>query len=196
MARWRVNAKHYVMAEQYGEPTEWVREEVNRDTGRAFRKTYKVPLFVDPEDPLCCNREGMCVLATAETAKPGDIVFLPPNIPTPDMEPLDDEAEALTAEWRPKWVNPIDGLPSTGEEFGMQILRALEAKISDVNRAPSSAPVSLSGAPSSDIEELKKLIAAQQAQINQLLQPKADDVLLDDAAPPPKPLVRPQARRV
>ena len=78
----------------------------------------------------------------------------------------------------------------------MQILRALEAKISDVNRAPSSAPVSLSGAPSSDIEELKKLIAAQQAQINQLLQPKADDVVLDDAAPPPKPLVRPQARRV
>jgi hypothetical protein len=56
--------------------------------------------------------------------------------------------------------------------------------------------VSLSGAPSSDIEELKKLIAAQQAQINQLLQPKADDVVLDDAAPPPKPLVRPQARRV
>jgi hypothetical protein len=185
MARWRVNAKHYVMAEQYGEPTEWVREEVNRDTGRAFRKTYKVPLFVDPEDPLCCNREGMCVLATADSAKPGDIMFLPPAIPTPDMEPLDDEARAITKEWEPKWINPIDGLPSTGEEFGMQIIRALEAKISEIGRAP----VTLSGAPSSDIEELKKLVAAQQAQINQLLQPKPDDEA--PIAPPPR-----TARRV
>jgi hypothetical protein len=194
MARWRVNAKHYVMAEQYGEPTEWVREEVNRDTGRAFRKTYKVPLFVDPEDPLCCNREGMCVLATAKTAKPGDIVFLPPAIPTPDMEPLDDEARTITKEWEPKWINPIDGLPSTGEEFGMQILRALEAKINEIGRP--QAPVTLSGAPSSDIEELKKLVAAQQAQINQLLQAKAEDVALEDIDPKaPAAPVRP-ARRV
>jgi hypothetical protein len=179
MARWRVNAKHYVMAEQYGEPTEWVREEVNRDTGRAFRKNYKVPLLVDPEDPLCNNREGMCVLATKGSEKPGDIVFLPPNTPTPDMEPLDDEAEAITAEWRPKWVNPIDGLPLTaGEEVGQQILRALEAKINEIGR--SQAPVTLSGASGSEIEELKKLIAAQQAQINQLIQPKPDDVALED----------------
>jgi hypothetical protein len=185
MARWKVNAKHYIRARQYGEPTEWVREETNRDTGRAFRKVYQVPLWIDPDDRLCCNREGICVLATEGKEHPGDITFLPPIVPTPDMEPLDDDAQSITDQYSSSWINPIDGMPSTGEEFGMQIMRALEAKINEINRP--QAPVSMAGASSSEIDELKKMVAAQQAQINQLLRPaeapKSDDVVLEDIDP-------------
>lgn len=188
MARWKVTAKHYIHAEQYGQPTEYIREETNRDTGRTFRKSLLVPMFIDPEDPGCINRfTGMCVVATKGTEQPGDIVFFGP--PTADMEPLDDEARRLSDEERPKWKSPIDGLPAQiGEDFGAALLRGLEAQIANLQRQPQEA-VSMKSASSNELAEMKALIAAQQEQINKLLgaalQPDVD--LSDPLPPPPKP---------
>ena len=198
MARWKVTAKHYIHAEQYGQPTEWERQETNQATGRLFRKAYKVPMFVDPEDPFCVNKfEGFCVVARKGFEKPGDIVFFGP--PTPDMEPLDDAATAETEAERPKWVNPMESLPvEVGQEFGKQILDMLQRQLDAAERAP--APVSLKSATNPEIESMKAMIAKQQEMIEKLIAgqapaptepslPSDAEQVIDDE--PPLPLVEP-----
>ncbi len=167
MARWKVTAKHYLHAEQYGQPTEWERQETNQDTGRMFRKTYKVPMYIDPEDPQCVNKhEGFCVVSRKGTEKPGDIVFFGP--PTPDMEPLDDGAQAETDAEKHKWVDPINSLPmAIGEEAGQVILRSIEQQIASVGLAGVSQ--SPRGSTSTDIQSLKEMVAKQQQMIDQLM---------------------------
>ena len=195
MARWKVTAKHYLHAEQYGQPTEWERQEMNTDTGRLFRKAYKVPMLIDPDDKFCINRnEGFCVVARKDTEKPGDIVFFGP--PTPDMEPMDEAAQIETDKEKHKWVNPIDSLaPEIGQEFGKQLLELLERRLDEASHSQGS--VSLKGASSSELQSLKDIVTAQQKQIEQLLsglgqQPQAEEPLpLDhdpDVAPAPPPI--------
>lgn len=166
MARWKVTAKHYLHAEQYGQLTEWERQEINTDTGRLFRKTYKVPMLIDPDDMQCVNRhEGFCVVARKGTEKPGDIVFFGP--PTPDMEPMDEAAQAETDAEKHKWINPIDSLaPEIGQEFGKQLLEALNRQ---VDLASAGKTVSLKSASADDIQSLKDIVTAQQKQIEKLL---------------------------
>lgn len=187
MARWKVTSKHYIHAEQYGQPTEWERQETNTDTGRMFRKAYKVPMYIDPEDPYCINKhEGFVVVATKGTERPGDIVFFGP--PTMDMEPLDDEARKITEAERPKWANPIEGLdPIIGENFGERLLEVLQRQLD------SAKNTSLKAAPSDDIKALREMIEAQQRQIAQLMEVKREPVqpdeplldLPDPTTPPP-----------
>lgn len=177
MARWKVTAKHYLHAEQYGQPTEWERQETNTDTGRMFRKAYKVPLFVDPDDPFCVNKfEGFCVVARKGTERPGDIVFFGP--PTPDMEPMDDAARAETEAEQHKWINPIDSLaPEIGQEFGKQLLQLLESRLDQ-----AQAPISAKGASSAELDSLKAIVAKQQEMIDQLLKGTPPvQVVLNDA---------------
>jgi hypothetical protein len=166
MARWRVTAKHYVLAKQFGEETTWVREETNRDTGRAFRRTFTVPLYIDPEDPICINKNtGYCVVATEGSEMPGDITLLSPC--TPDMEPLDDDARKITATETPKWKDPINSLPiSIGDDFGNQLLAMLTSQFNTVANNPS---VSLKGASGDQIAKLEAMLLAQQEQIAKLL---------------------------
>lgn len=184
MARWRVTAKHYLLARQFGEDTTWVREETNRDTGRAFRRTFAVPLYIDPEDPICINRNtGFCVVATEGSEMPGDITLLSPC--TPDMEPLDDDARRITAEESKKWKDPINSLPiSIGDDFGNQLLAMLTSQFNNVANAPG---VSLKGASNSEIEELKAMLVAQQEQIAKLLagnvEPTSTEEPLSDINP-------------
>ncbi len=170
MARWRVTAKHYLLARQFGEPTQWVREETNRDTGRAFRRTFDVPLYIDPEDPVCINKNlGICVVATEGSEMPGDIILLSPC--TPDMEPMDDEARKITAEESKKWKDPINSLPvAIGEDFGQQLLAMLTAQFNTVANQPVGS-MSLKGVADPQIEELKRMLAEQQEQIAKLLAP-------------------------
>jgi hypothetical protein len=178
MARWKVTSKHYIHAEQYGQPTEWERQEVNQDTGRMFRKAYKVPMYIDPDDPYCINKHvGFCVVARKGSEQPGDIVFFGP--PTIDMEPLDAEANAETEAERPKWKNPIDGLdPIVGQDFGQRMLEMLERQISAAQS--TQAPVSLAGATTKEISDLKEIVAAQQKQIEALMKGLATGPAHDD----------------
>ena len=165
MARWRVTAKHYIYARQFGEETTWVREETNRDTGRAFRRSFVVPLYIDPDDPICINKNlGYCVVATEGSEMPGDIILDSP--PTPDMDPLDDAAREITAKELPKWKDPINSLPiQIGENFGEQLLAMLSSQMSATDRQSTS----LKSASNSDITDLKAMIADQQKQIVMLM---------------------------
>lgn len=177
MARWRVTAKHYLLAKQFGEDTTWVREETNRDTGRAFRRTFMVPLYIDPEDPICINKNlGYCVVATEGSEMPGDITLLSPC--TPDMEPLDDEAKRITAEESKKWKDPINSLPiSIGDDFGNQLLAMLTSQFNNVANAPS---VSLKGASGNELDEMRKMLVAQQEQIAKLMAGSSESVSVEE----------------
>lgn len=195
MARWRVTAKHYINARQFGEETTWVREETNRDTGRAFRRTFLVPLYIDPEDPICINKNvGYCVVATEGTEMPGDIILDGP--PTPDMEPLDDAARDITKTESVKWKDPINSLPiQIGDDFGNRLLAALTSQFNSISTMPNA---SLKGASNDEIAELKAMLVEQQKQIAALLagQPAtAEEPLLDLdlETPPPSTRVPPKA---
>jgi hypothetical protein len=179
MARWKVTAKHYIYAEQYGQPTEWERQETNQATGRLFRKSFKVPLYIDPDDRFCINQtEGFCVVARTGTEKPGDIVFFGP--PTPDMEPMDEAAQAETDAEKHKWINPIEGLePMIGQEFGKQLLEMFERQLDSASTRGAS--VSLKSASNSEIDSLKEMLAKQQKMIDQLITSKATPATSDDA---------------
>lgn len=195
MARWRVTAKHYLLARQFGEDTTWVREETNRDTGRAFRRTFPVPLFIDPEDPICINRNvGYCVVATEGSEMPGDITLLSPC--TPDMEPLDDDARKVTAEESKKWKDPINSLPiAIGEDFGNQLLTMLTAQFNTVANNPS---VSLKGASNSEIEELRAMVRELQQQIGKPVvatEEALEDINTELPLAPPKTAVPAATRR-
>lgn len=189
MARWKVTAKHYIHAEQYGQPTEWIREETNRDTGRTFRKALVVPMLIDPEDPGCINRfTGMCVVATKGSEQNGDIVMFGP--PTPDMEPLDDEARKISEAESPKWISPVDSLPlQIGEDFAAVLLRQLEAQMTQMTTQPKDA-VSLKSVPNKELDEMREMLKAQQEQIAKLLAaqtPVQPDVDLNEPDPPQTP---------
>lgn len=109
--RWRLMTSHYLNVPG----TEWEHNESDRTTGKAVRKLYAVPALLDPRNPNDCNREGDCVVAHAVEGlrnERTDVIFL--GDPTPDMEPMNDEAEEISNGLKDKWAHPIDTLPANG----------------------------------------------------------------------------------
>lgn len=110
MARFRLKSPHYLKLKA---PAEYEHKEVDQATGKQATKRYPVPTHLDPDNPADCNYPGEIIVTDKESRlHPKDLVFLGP--PTPEMEPLDEEAERLVAQWEKKWVHPIDSLPATG----------------------------------------------------------------------------------
>jgi len=109
--RWRLMTSHYLNVPG----TEWEHNESDRTTGKAVRKLYPVGLLLDPRNPQDCNREGDCVVThdiEGTRLVRTDFIFL--GEPTPDMEPMNDEAEVISDSLREKWAHPIDTLPANG----------------------------------------------------------------------------------
>lgn len=108
MARWRLTATHYLMVPG----TNWRYEETDRDTGERNEVTFPVGRHLNPENGRDCRSPEGCVVTHDAQPARGDWVFK--GDPTPDMEPLDAEAQAITDRLRPKWEHPIESLPGTG----------------------------------------------------------------------------------
>lgn len=138
MARWRLTAKHYIHAKRFNEETQWVREETNRDTGRSSRKTYKVPMYLDPENGQDQNYPGEIIVAYEGTKFPHDIILEGP--PTPDMEPLDAEAEEISAKYKPGWIDPIESLPANGGNYSEALLEVLSKQLDAASRQNATKP--------------------------------------------------------
>lgn len=134
--RWRLNSAHYLNVPTLPDGTrvEWEHKETARETGRTVRKLFLVPILLNPNDPADCNHPGeliVCHDVDGARMTRGDYIFL--GDPTPEMEPLNDEAEAITAALRSKWDHPIDSLPANGgmtpaEQVFMQNMMAEFAK--------------------------------------------------------------------
>lgn len=117
--RWRLINEHYLKVPELpdGTKVEWEHKETARETGRQVRKLYGVPLLLDPKSPADCNYPGDVIVAHEPSGDQintnrNDYIFL--GDPTPEMEPLNPAAQAITDRCRPRWENPIESLPANG----------------------------------------------------------------------------------
>lgn len=156
MARWRLMTPHYLNVPG----TEWAYEEIDRETGQQARKVFPVPRHLDPANPRDCTSNGECIVTNKrDKAFPRDWLFS--GDPTPDMEPVDDEAQAISDSHAPKWAHPIDSLPTTGE-FSASLISVFEKQIQALAKGqPLAQPVSQGVDP--------EAFAALQKQVQELI---------------------------
>jgi hypothetical protein len=131
MARWRLINPHYL----HVPGTEWEYKETDRSSGKQGRKIFAVPLYLDPRDNADHNYPGEIIVCDKESpVYPKDILFQSARglrgEPTPEMEPLDDEAVQISRALEHKWVHPIESLPT----------HATASQIPDVVVAPKPQP--------------------------------------------------------
>lgn len=170
MARWRLNTAHYLWVPG----TEWEYTEVSRDTGRQARTRFKVCLLLNPNDPADWKQRNQGEITVCHEGKGNDRQDYPfIGDPTPDMEPLDDEAQAITDSLAKSWIHPIESLPGQGDAYGENIARIFEKQLSDlvnkigIPKAPEN--VSAGMVTQAQFDELKKqldtILAAQSAPV-------------------------------
>lgn len=110
MARWRLLNAHYIRVPG----TQWEYKEQDLQSGEQNILKADVPRLLDPNNPKDCRSPEGCVVAHAGKGLGRDWIFEGP--PTMDMAPLDEEAQAITDQWEPRWKHPIDSLPTTGSQ--------------------------------------------------------------------------------
>lgn len=153
MARWKLTAGHYLRVTS--PVIEWEYKELN-DLGRMAKKVYAVPLYLNPDDSADCNYPGEIIVAQGVGALPRDIIFL--GAPTPDMLPLDAEAQALSDAESPKWVHPVETLDGTAAP-AFDLNQALRDLASLTASAKPSGMV-----PKEEFDELKEMVTALMVQ--------------------------------
>lgn len=163
--RWRLIEPHYINVPTLPDGTrvEWEHRETARETGRTVRKLFQVPILLDPKDAADHNHPGEIIVThDVEDARMtrGDYIFI--GDPTQGMEPLNEEAEAITETLRAKWINPIETLPVNGgmnadeSRFMANMLKAFE-------QMGSAAPTQ--SVPQAEYDTLKERLAKLEAAI-------------------------------
>lgn len=137
MARWRLMQPHYLNTPG----TSWEYVENDRTTGKPIRRSFDVPTFLHPESPSDWNYkdgdDGYIVVSNKQdNAYPKDYLFA--SDPTPDMEPLDDEAREISASFAGKWKHPIESLPGNGG-YSQSILDGLQGQLADAQTKATEA---------------------------------------------------------
>ena len=112
MARFRLTAPHYLNVPG----TQWEQTEYSAASKKQVRHLYNVHLLLDPNDPSMHNyplTQEIIVATKVDRRYPADMIFV--GSPTQDMEPLDEEAEALLRRL-PLVVPPMSeaALPTSG----------------------------------------------------------------------------------
>ena len=155
MARWKLMQSHYLKVPVLpdGTDVEWVHEETNRTSGRTVRKRHEVGMLLDTNNPADYNDPDGIIVCHEGKGEAKDYIFI--GEPTPDMEPLDDEAEEITASMRDKWNHPIDSLPANGgmNDREMKFMEQM-MKMMSGGQAPANAAV-----PNAEVEALKAQVA-------------------------------------
>jgi hypothetical protein len=177
MARFRLSDKHYLNIEG----SEWEeKQELQtkvRGRNRLHKNIFNVPMYLDPKDPADHNYDGQIIIATAEDRRyPDDYVLRGDFIPTIDMVPLDDEAEALLEAYKANYTgeHPIDSLQGTmGEAILAKLSRQLDA-LSGLNGPKPTTPISVAEFErlKSENAELKAKVDQALAMLNAMQQPK------------------------
>lgn len=172
--RWRLTAEHHLNVAQLpdGTKVEWEHKETARESGRTVRKLYPVPMYLNPKDPADHNHPGEIIVAhEVDGARndPRDYIFSSP--PTPEMEPLNEAAEAITEVWKDRWNNPVDSLPSNGgmtssESAFMQKMMDAFERIAPPRAEPK--------ADTDEVFELRERLAKLEAMIMAQHKPSAD----------------------
>lgn len=165
MARWRLLTGHYLNTV---DSTEWEHTETDRGTGKAMRARYIVPLFMDPRDAADHNYPGEIIVASPDGEhERKDILFK--GDPTADMEPLDEEAEVISAKLRERWEHPIETLPANGGmdsremAFMKQMMESFSRGLPPAATVPNNTAIP--GPSMEEFNEMKRLLEDMKAQL-------------------------------
>lgn len=147
MARWKLMCAHYLNVP--GE--EWEYTEQDRTTGRPKRVKFAVPRLLDPRDPSCWtnrwgnkdNEDGEIIVCHEGRGESKDIIFL--GDPTPDMEPVDDEARTISAGFASRWNMPPENIAG---EYSQSLIDKFQIELAE----RESKPIEVAG--------LSELVAA------------------------------------
>lgn len=146
MAKWKLAQPHYL---NMVEPIEWEHQETDPVTQRVLRKRYVVPLYINKGE-IVNQGEG------------GEFEFI--GDPTPDMVPIDAEAEAISDKLKPSWqVSEYGtGTESVLDNLTKELSKAMAAGISVAN-------VSVPGVSAEAFAEMQGQLKALTEQNAQLL---------------------------
>jgi hypothetical protein len=163
--QWRLRQPHYLNVPG----TQWEQTEVSRETGKQHRQSYNVPMLLNPNDAADCDRNGeVIVYHHVDGAKPprgqahqfiGD--------PTPEMEPINDEAEAISATFTEKWSKAFDTFQTSSEgDFTEKLLNSMQRALDTAVKSSGGIPQAAPATQVVSIEEfnaLKEQLATMQA---------------------------------
>lgn len=161
MARWKLQLPHYLKVPG----TRWELKQINQGDGEEERVLFDVPRYLHPDNPRDCRSPEGCVVAYSNQRR-GDWVFF--GDPTPDMEPLDEEAEKITERLRPKWSHAIDDLPAQGG-YGDALAEKFE-------RAITEAMSRVAAPKDQTIEMLLAKVAELSSKVEELAAPREYEV--------------------
>lgn len=155
MARWKLLSAHYLNVPG----TEWEYKEEDPVTKKAKRKVFNVPQLLDPEnDKTCHNYEGECIVAYGDKQHQSrDIIFLGP--PGPEMEPLDEEAEAISKAESHRWYRPAETI--NGGSYTENLVADFQAQLTALQNgmhAKPAAPVAVNQIDPDEFNGLKDLV--------------------------------------
>jgi hypothetical protein len=166
MARFRLTDKHYINIEGCDWEEKQELQSKVRGRARLHKKTFVVPMYLDPKDQSDHNYPGEIIIATAEDRRyPDDYITGPGFMCTADMTPLDDEAEEMMEEWKAnyKGEHAIESLTGTMSD---DILTKLSRQLDAMNRLqPPVSPIT-----ASELDALKSENAELKSQINAILE--------------------------
>lgn len=145
--RWELKEPHYL----FGTNAKYMKEEVNMDTKKLARHFYDVPEYHDAGTVVY---QGRPLLDT-------DVPFT--GEPTPAMEALDDEAQALSDKFRPKWISPIDNAALKAAELAPETMLMMQAFAKEIGvqiAAGQNTPVPEGLVSRAEFEETQKQLSA------------------------------------
>lgn len=161
--RWRLVNAHYLKVPvlQDGTEVEWEHKETNRTNGRSVRKLFPVPMLLDTNDPSDYNYPGEIIVAhEGDNANRNDYIFI--GDPTPEMEPLNEAAQAISDSMRHRWDHPINSLAVSGQ-LNPQESAFMEQMMKAFSSAPNqSVPKADYDALKDRLTKLEAMLAAQQ----------------------------------
>ena len=169
MARWKLLEAHYLSVEG----VEWEYKEVNRANGREIRKKFPVPLHLDPKIESDWNvrdglsGDGYIAVAFGSGAQPRDHIMTKLQI-TPGMEPLDDEARKLQAEYI-KNVPKVDG--DENATYSERLLDKFIQDLADVQTKAQTSPPAQAEGIGDVLKAMTEMIAQNQQILTALTRP-------------------------
>lgn len=145
---------------------EWEYTENDRVTGRPVRRKFTVPRLLSIADPQDWtnrwgnkdNEEGEIIVCYEGRGEPKDIVFL--GEPSPDMQPVDDEATVISESLAKKWETRPDHIPG---DYSQSLIDKFQIAMADAKPAEVKGMDDLISAMTTLMKQNAEIMAAMAA---------------------------------